>query len=185
MVTRSRLHLFLFPASHHSNLWSGAGHGWVGNVGLTYRLLKDTTASFSAGQAITPVFTGQLTQTSSLTMNLSQINRLSSLSFLASYVESTSPNQIGPIQFSQATATTSDFFSAGVNYNYQLTRDLSANISYTFRDNITLAKSSTVLVGLSKSFNVMGNPSPINAAEQERAKLRAQQPTGYVFPGFQ
>jgi len=164
----------------------GAGHGWVGNVGLTYRLLKDTTASFSAAQAITPVFTGQLQQTSSLTMNLNhQINSLSSLSFFASYVESTSPNQIGPIQFSQANATTSDFFSAGVNYNYQLTRDLTANVSYTFRDSITVAKSSTVLVGLSKSFNVTGNPTPINAAEQERAKLRAQQPTGYVFPGFQ
>jgi hypothetical protein len=102
-------------------------------------------------------------------------------------VQSTSPNQIGPIQFSQATASESDFFSAGVNYSYQLTRELSANISYTFRENVTLAKSSTVLFSLAKSFTLLGNPSPINAAENQRALQRAQQiqTAGYVFPGFQ
>src|SRR5262249_45428241 len=82
----------------------GAGNGWVGNVGLGYRLLKSTSLSFSAAQAITPTFTGQLQQTSSLGLGLNhQINRFSNLSLFASYVQSTSPNQIGPIQFSQAT----------------------------------------------------------------------------------
>ena len=40
----------------------GAGHGWIGNVGLSYRLLKDTSVSFNAAQAITPTFSGQLQQ---------------------------------------------------------------------------------------------------------------------------
>ena len=166
----------------------GAGHGWIGNVGLTYRLLKDTSVSFNAAQAITPMFTGQLQQSSSLGISLNrQINQLSNLSFFASYVQTTSPNGFGPLQFSQATATESDFFSAGVNYSYRLAPEWSANISYTFRENVTLAKSSTVLFSLSKSFTLLGNPSPINAAEAQRALQRAQllQTAGYVFPGFQ
>jgi len=164
----------------------GAGHGWVGNIGLSYRLLKNTSVSFSAAQAITPVFNGQLQQTSSLGIGIShQINTLSSLNFFASYVVATSPNQIGPIQFSQATATSSDFFSAGVQYSYQLTREWSASASYTFRDSIGVATSSTVLFSLSKAFTLVGNPTPINLAEAARGRLRAQQSIGYVFPGYQ
>jgi hypothetical protein len=166
----------------------GAGHGWIGNVGLSYRLLKDTGVSFTAAQAITPTFSGQLQQSFSLGIGLNrQINQLSNLSFFARYVQTKSPNEIGPIQFSQATATASDFFSAGVFYSYRLSREWSANFSYTFRDSITVAKSSTVLFSLSKSFTLLGNPSPINAAEHQRALQRAQQiqTAGYVFPGFQ
>jgi hypothetical protein len=164
----------------------GAGHGWVGNIGLTYKLLKDTSVGFTAAQVITPTFTGQLQGIRSLGMGINhQINTLSNLSFFASYVQSTSPNGIGPQQLSQATATSSDFFSAGVQYSYRLTREWVANLSYTFRDNITVAKSSTVLFSLSKDFTFVGNPSPINIAEQQRRTLRAQQNIGYVFPGFQ
>jgi hypothetical protein len=164
----------------------GAGHGWIGDVGLTYRLLKDTSVSFNAAQAIVPTFTGQLQQSSTLGIILNrQINQLSNLSFFASYAETTSPNQIGPLQFSQATGTKSDFFSAGVLYSYRLSREWSTNISYTFRENVTVAKSSTVLFGLSKDFTLLGNPSPINVAERERARERVQQSVGYVFPAFQ
>src|SRR5262249_10727368 len=153
--------------------------------GLSYRLLKTTSVSFSAAQAISPTFTGQLQQTSSLGIGLNhQLSRFSNLSLFASYVAATSPNQIGPIQFSQATATTSDFFSTGVSFSQQLNSDLFATISYTFRDSITVAKSSTVLFTLSKGFT-WGNAAPISLAEQQRAKLRAQQAVGYVFPGFQ
>ena len=75
----------------------GAGHGWIGNVGLSYRLLKDTSVSFNAAQAITPMFTGQLQQSSSLATSLNrQINQLSNLSFFASYAQTTSPNAIWP-----------------------------------------------------------------------------------------
>jgi hypothetical protein len=164
----------------------GAGNGWVGNIGLTYKLLKNTGVSFTAAQAITPTFTGQLQGTRALGMGINhQINTLSNLSFFASYTQSTSPNGIGPLPISSATTTSSDFFSAGVQYSYQLGREWFANLSYTFRDSITVAKSSTVLFSLSKNFNLVGNPSPINAAAEQRARLRAQQNIGYVFPGFQ
>ena len=167
----------------------GAGHGWIGNVGLSYRLLKDTSVSFNAAQAITPTFTGQLQQSSSLGMSLNrQINQpVQSVIFCFIRANHFAKRNLAQLQFSQATATESDFFSAGVNYSYQLTREWSANISYTFRENVTVAKSSTVLFSLSKSFTLLGNPSPINAAENERAIQRAQQiqTAGYVFPGFQ
>jgi hypothetical protein len=163
----------------------GAGHGWIGDVGLTYRWLKDTTVSFNAAQAVVPLFTGQLQQSSSLGVNLNrQINQLSNLSFFASYVQTTSPNQIGPLQFGQATGTKSDFFSAGAVYSHRLTREWSASMSYIFRENVTVAKASTVLFSLSKNFTLLGNASPINEAEKQRALLRAQQSVGYVFPGF-
>ena len=94
----------------------GAGNGWLGNAGLSYRLLKDTSVSFTASQAITPVFSGQLQLSRSLSTSLThQINSLSNLSFFASYSQTASANAFGPsLQFSQATATKSDFFSAGV-----------------------------------------------------------------------
>jgi hypothetical protein len=162
----------------------GAGHGWIGDVGLTYRLLKDTSVSFSAVQAIVPLFTGQLQQSSSLSIGLNrQINQLSNLSFFTSYAQTKSPNESG-IAVSQATATQSDFFSAGLLYSYRLTREWSTTISYAFRESVTLAKSSTVLFSLSKDFTLLGNPSPINEAERERARERAQQSIGYVFPFF-
>ena len=67
MVTRSRRvsysPIFVAGVTPFQPL-IGAGHGWIGNVGLTYRLLKDTSVSFNAVQAITPTFTGQLQQSS-------------------------------------------------------------------------------------------------------------------------
>ena len=64
----------------------GAGHGWVGDVGLTYRLLKDTSVSLTAAHAIIPLFTGQLQQTESIGMSLSHnINQFSNLVFFTQY----------------------------------------------------------------------------------------------------
>jgi hypothetical protein len=158
----------------------GAGHGWVGDVGLTYRLLKDTSVSLTAAQAIIPTFTGQLQQSESIGMSLSHtINQFASLSFFTSYAQASSPGQIG-----QA-STASDFFSASVNFGYQLTRDWRTNLSYTYRDNVDVATSSTILFALSHDFTVLGNPAAINQAEQERAKARARQSIGQVFPTFQ
>jgi hypothetical protein len=158
----------------------GAGHGWVGNIGLTYQLLKNTSVSLTAAQAIIPTFTGQLQQSESIGMSLSHtINQFASLSFFTSYAQASSPGQIG-----QA-STASDFFSASVNFGYQLTRDWRTNLSYTYRDNVDVATSSTILFALSHDFTVLGNPAAINQAEQERAKARARQSIGQVFPTFQ
>jgi hypothetical protein len=161
----------------------GAGHGWVGDVELTYRLLKDTSVSLTAAHAIIPLFTGQLQQTESIGMSLSHnINQFSNLVFLTQYAQSSSLGQIG--QIGQA-STALDSFSASVSYGYQLTREWRTNLSYTYRDNVGLATSSTVLFALSRDFTVLGNPTAINQAEQERARVRARQSIGQVFPGFQ
>jgi hypothetical protein len=158
----------------------GAGHGWVGDVGLTYRLLKDTSVSLTAAHAIIPLFTGQLQQTESIGMSLSHnINQFSNLVFSTQYVQSSSPGQIG-----QA-LTALDSFSASVSYGYQLTREWRTNLSYTYRDNVGVATSSTVLFALSRDFTVLGNPTAIDQATQERARVRAKQSVGQVFPGFQ
>jgi hypothetical protein len=158
----------------------GAGHGWVGDVGLTYQLLKDTSVSLTAAQAIIPTFTGQLQQSESIGVSLSYtINQFSNLVFSTQYAQTSAPGQIG-----QA-STASDFFSASVNYGYQLTREWRTNLSYTYFDNVGVATSSRVLFALSRDFTVLGNPTAINQAEKERARLRERQSIGQVFPGFQ
>jgi hypothetical protein len=82
------------------------------------------------------------------------------------------------------TSMTSDFFSASVNYTYRLTREWRTNVSYTYRENVGMAKSNTILFGLSRDFTLLGNPTAINQAEQERAKQRARESVGQVFPTF-
>ena len=160
----------------------GAGHGWVGDVGLTYRLLKDTSVSLTAAQAIIPTFTGQLQQSSSIGMSLGyDINQFSNLSFSTQYSQSSAPGQIGQ---TSTTSMTSDFFSASVNYAYRLTREWRTNVSYTFLDSVGVAKSNTILFGLSRDFTLLGNPTDINKAEAEGARQRERQSIGQVFPNF-
>lgn len=160
-------------------LQAGAGHGWFGDVGLTYRLLKDTSVSLTAAHAIIPTFTGQIQQTESIGMGLNHdINQFANLSFSTQYSQSSSPGQIG-----QSSAT-SDFFSASANFGYRLTREWRTNVSYTFNDNVGLAKSNTILFRVSRDFTLMGNPAAINKAQEERARERARQSVGQVFPGF-
>ena len=157
----------------------GAGTGWVGNIGLTYKLMRDTNISLTAAEAIIPVLNGALQQSESIGLSLHHdINRLSNLTFSTQYSLASSPAQIGQ------TSTASDFFLASVNYGYQLTRELRANLSYTYRDNVTVAKSSTILFSLSRDLTLLGSPAAINKAEQERALLRSKQNVGLVFPGF-
>jgi hypothetical protein len=160
----------------------GASHGWVGDVGLTYRLLKDTSVSLTASQAIIPLFNGQLQQSSSIGMSLGyEINQFSNLSFVTQYSQSSAPGQIGQTSTS---SMTSDFFSASVNYTYRLTREWRTNVSYTFNDSVGVAKSNTILFGLSRDFTLLGNPADINKAEAERARQRERQSIGQVFPNF-
>jgi hypothetical protein len=167
------------PAGAPFQLQIGAGHGWFGDVGLTYRLLKNTSVSLTAAQAIEPTFTGQLQQTESIGVSLSHtINQFSNLAFSTQYAQASSPGQIG-----QA-STASDFFSASVNYGYQLTREWRTNLSYTYLDNVNVATSSIVLFRLSRDFTVLGNPTAIDQAARERARARERQSIGQVFPGF-
>ena len=158
----------------------GAGNGWFADAGLGYRLLKDTSVSFTVAHAIIPIFTGQLQLSDTLAASLShEVNQASSWSVFASYSQTTSPGQIG-----QTGGTASDFFSAGINYNYRISREWRTNMSYTFRENVGQAKSSTILFSLARDFTLMGNPGAISEAERERSRQRARDTIGQVFPTF-
>ena len=159
----------------------GAGNGWFADASLNYRLLKDTSVSFTVAHAIIPIFTGQLQLSDTIGGSLShEVNQASSWSVFASYAQATSPGQIG-----QTGGTASDFFSAGINYNYRISREWRTNMSYTFRENVGQAKSSTILFSLARDFTLMGNPSAISQAETERSRQRARDTIGQVFPTFQ
>jgi hypothetical protein len=164
----------------------GTGNGWLGDIALNYDLLKTTTVSLTAAHAITPLLTGQLqlSDTVGLTLN-HKINSASNLTFSTqfSYLPATSGSS-----FTSNQSSPSEFFTASVAYGYQLTREWRTNLSYAYRqrnDDTGLARSSTVTFVLSRDLTILGNPTAINQAEQERARERAQQSVGQVFPTFQ
>lgn len=162
----------------------GAGHGPTWDVGLNYDLLKTTSISLNAAQSVIPTFTGQLQKSETVGFSLfHQINQVSNLSLFAQFAKTTS----GTAVFNTVTTSNSDFWTASIRYNYRLTRDLNAAMSYSFNlreDNTGTAKANIVMVSLSYDFNLFGNPTPLNIAERERARQRAQQTVGYVFPNF-
>lgn len=167
----------------------GAGHGVVWDAGLSYQLLKTTSVSLNVADTIIPTLTGQLQKSETLGLSLShEINHVSNVSFFTQVAQTTS----GAAVFSSATASSaaasnSDFFTASVNYGYRLTRELNANLSYSYHqrsDTSGTARASIVLLSLNYDFNVLGNPTPINIAERERARERARDTVGYVFPNF-
>ena len=165
----------------------GAGNGWLGDVALTYDLLKSTSLSLTAAHTISPLLTGQMQLSDTVGLALShRINTASTLTFSTqfSYLPATS----GSSAFASNQASVSDFLSASVAYSYQLTREWRTNLSYTYsqrNDDTGLVRSSMVLFALSRDFTLLGNPTAINKAEEERARERAQQSVGQVFPGFQ
>ena len=164
----------------------GAANSILADATLTYQLLKTTKISLTAAQAVVPTSFGQLQKSDTIGLTLAHdINQRSNVSFSANFVfvPATPANSV----FGGQSGGDSDFFSASVDYGYQLTREWRTHLSYTFRernDDTGIARSSTVLFSLSRDFTLLGNPNAINAAQAERAKERAQQSIGYVFPGF-
>ena len=165
----------------------GAGNGWLGDATLTYDLLKTTKVTLTAAHATIPLFTGALQTNDTMGLSVSyDINYLAKLSFSAqfSFVPASHSNSV----FSSGQTSNSDFFSASVNYGYQLSSEWRANLSYTFHernDDTGIARSSTISLALSRDFTVLGNPTAINKAEEERARQRATQTVGQVFPSLQ
>ena len=165
----------------------GAGNGWLGDFALSYDLLKNTSVSLTAAHTLSPLLTGQMQLSDTVGLSLNQkINAASNLTFSTqfSYLPATS----GSSAFSSNQASVSDFLSASVAYNYQLTREWRTNLSYTYsqrNDDTALARSSMVLIALSRDFTLLGNSTAIDKAQEERARQRAQQSVGQVFPGFQ
>ena len=163
----------------------GAANSILADATLTYQLLKTTSVSLTAAQAVVPTSFGQLQKSDTVGLTLAHaINQRSNVSFSANFVFV--PATPGNSAFSGQSGD-SDFFSASVDYGYQLTREWRTHLSYTFRernDDTGIARSSTVLFSLSRDFTLLGKPNAINTALAERAKERAQQSIGYVFPGF-
>src|SRR5262249_34713756 len=155
----------------------------LADIALTYQLLKTTNVSLTAAQAVVPLTTGALQKSDSIALILSHdINSRSNLSFAARFVHipATASNSAFTGQ-----SGTSDFLSVSALYRYQLTREWRTNVSYTYRerdDQTGIGRSSTVLFTLSRDFTLLGDPNAINVAERERARERARQSVGYVFP---
>jgi hypothetical protein len=165
----------IIPSTSSFQSQPGATKDWMGNFRLGYKLSPTTEVSLYAAQAIVPTVTGQLQKADSVgsTLNYS-INHSSRLSFFAQF------SQITSSQIAAASPTVSDLFSASANYEYDLTREWHTKISYTYRqrnDDTGLARSSTILLKLSRDFTLLGKPpvavektlSEIAQETQERA----------------
>jgi opacity protein-like surface antigen len=147
-------------------LQPGAGHGWLGNVGLTYQLLKSTQVSLTAAQSTTPTVFGSLQQSQTIGFNLAHnINSMSNLAVSAQFSVNTqsgnSSNLLDGSASSASGGSTSDLFTASATYGYRLTRELRTSLSYTYTQvsgNIGtsgLLKSNAVLVSLTRDFTVL------------------------------
>jgi hypothetical protein len=161
-------------------LQSGVASGMLANVGVTYKLLKNTTVSFSAAESLVPTTLGPLQKITTAGATLSYgINRVSNLSFSTQFARVSEDAFVGG---------NSDFFSAQVNYGYRLAKEWRTNLSYTYRHRTDVtgsANSSAILVGLVYDFTLLGNPTAFNEAEAARARARSQQAVWQAFPNFQ
>lgn len=124
----------LFPGSTQTAS-SGSNIGWVGDMSLTYRMLKNTTATLSVSRTEAPSVVGSLTQRTTIQAGLNQtINTRSSLSLAASASRQTS------------SGTTGDYLSASLGYSYLLTREWSAQMSYRYLHRFAQSGSTTGVV---------------------------------------
>jgi hypothetical protein len=97
---------------------STANTGFITDMLLTYRMLKNTTFTLNGFQTIGPTAVGTLIKSSSLRGTVTHvINADSSLSFAAD------ANQF-------SSTSTSEYASASVSYSYRLARELTANLTY-------------------------------------------------------
>jgi hypothetical protein len=149
-------------------LQPGAGHGWLGNVGLTYQLLKATQFSVTASQSTTPTVLGGLQQSQAIGLSLTHnINNLSVLTFATQLSVNTQSGNSSNLLAGNASSTsggstsggsTSDLFTASASYGYRFTREFRTNLSYTYTQvsgGTGLVKSNAVLVTLSRDFTVL------------------------------
>jgi hypothetical protein len=147
-------------------LQPGAGHGWLGNVGLTYQLLKTTQISLTAAQSTAPTVLGSLQQSQTIGFNLTHnINNLSVLTFAAQLAVNTvsgnASNLLAGSTSSTSGGSTSDLFTASATYGYRFTRELRTNLSYTYTQvsggtgSTGLVKSNAVLVSLTRDFTLL------------------------------
>jgi hypothetical protein len=155
----------------------GTARDWVANIGVKYQLLKTTNISFTAAQTVAPTILGNLQKSSTVGASITHdINPLSYLTLSTQFAHTMS------------FGTDANFLSAQIAYGYKLTREWRTRLSYTYRqreDDTGIARSSTVLLSLTRDFTILGNPTAIDEAEAARRLQRQQQSVGQVFPNFQ
>ena len=99
---------------------SGAITDWIGDAVLTYKMLKNTTLTFTASQSIGPSIVGSLFKTDTVAVGLTHtINANSTLSLSASITR-------------QISTASTDFVSASATYGYNFTREWTAQLSYRY-----------------------------------------------------
>jgi hypothetical protein len=93
---------------------------WIADAVVTYCMLKDTTLTLTGSQSIGPTIVGSLFKTDAVGLDITKtINADSTISFSANATE-------------QISTTATPFASASVTYNYTLTREWSAQMSYRY-----------------------------------------------------
>jgi hypothetical protein len=97
---------------------SGSVIGFITDMLLTYRMLKNTTLTLSGTQTVGPTVIGSLTQQTTVSASLTQIiNGRSNLTFATSASR-------------QTTTGSTDFYSQSVAYSYQPARDWNTQLVY-------------------------------------------------------
>lgn len=100
---------------------SKSDYGFIGNMLLTYRLLKTTDVSLSASRSIAPTIVGSLLLSTSFGISVVHaINQSSSLSLSAD------------LSRQSGVGTQSDFLSASIGYSKLLARDWTTQATYRF-----------------------------------------------------
>jgi hypothetical protein len=117
---------------------------WIGEAALTYRMFSDTTVTLLASQSIGPSVVGSLFKQDTISAGLTYtINSRSSLSFFASGTRSIA-------------TTSTDFASASVTYGHNLTRDLSAQLTYRYQHRFAGAGGATIFDPITGTPTVSG-----------------------------
>jgi hypothetical protein len=123
---------------------SGSVADWIGDAVLTYRMLKNTTLAINAVQSVGPSVVGSLFKLDSISANITQVlNSRSSLTL------STGINR-------QISTTSTDFASVSASYNYSLTREWLAQLSYRYLHRFASTGASTNIDPLTGTPTVSG-----------------------------
>jgi hypothetical protein len=133
---------------------SGTDIGFIGNMILTYKLMKTTDVSFSANRTVAPSIVGSLLQNTTFGISATHaINHSSSLSLSADFTQQTS------------LGVQTNFLSASIGYSKQLAREWTAQLTYRF---LRMSASTASTAGL--SFDPItgipianGNSAPANS----------------------
>lgn len=99
---------------------SASSAGFITDMLLTYKALKDTTFTLAGFQSIGPTVVGSLVKSSSV--RASMIHLINSYSFLT----------VSADAFENTTTSTSQYASASVSYSRTLARDWTATLTYRF-----------------------------------------------------